>query len=173
MGWFLLLARLAWSQPTDAPTTHDPQASHSELRVQVSWSEDSAWAHQVWQRTVRRLQRRWRRATRRSDEPIDPPELPTPGEHAPVTDASLLLEGEDLIGGPLEEATGGDGTARFRVPAGAYRLTVVHMLCRDKVLEDIVLLPGQVETVRVWLEEHSDADVITHRGTNAPATCRS
>lgn len=107
---------------------------------------------------MRQLERRWRRATRRSDEPLAHPELPE-ADLRSVEGAQVELRGATLHG-PLLGQTGEDGWLVLSVPPGSYELELTHARSVPLTVVDILIVPGRATTLRLHLEQGEVEDIV-------------
>ena len=153
MGWLLTTLCLAQAPDSNPP---DP----GQIRVVVTHLEDDSWLRAVWRRSVRKLQRRWRREVRRSDEEIPPPDLPDPpGDR--VADAAVTVEGESLVGGVVQRWTDADGEVNFTLPPGTYRVIAEHHDAMSQIVDPVQITAGQTLVIPIALEAYPQEFLIT------------
>ena len=134
------------------------------LQIHVAQIEDRR-AHRAYEGRVRREQRRWQRASRRSDDPVPRPEIPDP-PGVPIPGATVAISGEALTGGVMERTTDDAGQLSVSVPAGHYRIEVY--VPRVRVEGHVDVAPDRTVLVPVLVDGHATDVLYPSPGGGSP-----
>lgn len=147
--WWVLMAHAEEPVPAALPEV-------GTLRIETI--DTGTWAMEMWRRAVARIERQWRRATRRSETPIAEPELPTP-EGLPLEGVSIELARLE----PHERhscVTDIDGICTFEIAAGVWNVTVSREDFATITVESVLVQPGRTKRLPVRMEPGEFEDIV-------------